>query len=77
MTATEVRQLAEATPFVPFRLHLADGRRLDVPHPDFLYFFKTEPSAIVESERGGWQLVNLPIVVSIERLKGGRRRSGS
>jgi hypothetical protein len=69
MTTAEIRQLAEATPFVPIRLHLADGRKLDVPHPDFLYLFKTESNAILESERGGWQLVNLPIVVSVERLQ--------
>ena len=77
MTAVEIRQFTEATPFVPFRMRMADGRKLDVPHPGFVYLFKTESNAIVESERGGWQLVNLPIVVSIERLDRAKRRPRS
>ena len=79
MTAPEIRQFAQATPFVPFRLHLADGRKLDVPHPDFIHVLQTDPlnRAIVESETGGWQFVNLPIVVSVELVKRGRRSARS
>jgi len=36
MTSKDVRDLIRATPFRPFRLHLADGNSLRVPHPDFI-----------------------------------------
>ena len=70
MTTQELRRLAEASPFIPFRLHLADGRVLEVPHADFIHVFTQAPRVVIESEDGNWQLVNLPIVVSVEVLAG-------
>ena len=35
MTRKDVRDLIHHSPFKPFRLHLADGKGLRVPHPDF------------------------------------------
>jgi hypothetical protein len=35
MTAKNLRDLVQNQPFQPFRLHLADGKDLRVPHPDF------------------------------------------
>jgi hypothetical protein len=31
----DIRDLVHQSPFKPFRLHLADGKDLRVPHPDF------------------------------------------
>jgi len=36
MTAQDIRELLLASPFRPFRLQLANGRSLRVPHPDFV-----------------------------------------
>jgi hypothetical protein len=36
MPPDELRSLIRARPFVPFRLHLTDGRSFDVRHPDNL-----------------------------------------
>jgi hypothetical protein len=36
MPPDELRGLIRAQPFVPFRLHLTDGRAFDVRHPDNL-----------------------------------------
>lgn len=36
MTPKDMRDLVQASPFKPFRLHLADGKSLRVPHPDFI-----------------------------------------
>ncbi|MBI4326956.1 MAG: hypothetical protein HY674_17080 [Chloroflexi bacterium] len=36
MTPKDIRELVHASPFKPFRLHLADGKSLGVPHPDFI-----------------------------------------
>jgi hypothetical protein len=32
----DIRDLMRTMPFKPFRLHLADGKSLRVPHPDFI-----------------------------------------
>jgi hypothetical protein len=36
MTIEQLRQMHQARPFRPFRVHMADGRHLDVAHPEFL-----------------------------------------
>ena len=36
MTRKHVRDLVHHSPFQPFRLHLADGKDLRVPHQDFI-----------------------------------------
>ena len=36
MKAETFRRLIEANPFQPFSINLADGRRLKVPHRDFV-----------------------------------------
>jgi hypothetical protein len=36
MTARDIRDFLRTMPFKPFRLHLADGKSLPVPHPDFI-----------------------------------------
>ena len=45
MPPEELRTVLRQQPFVPFRLHLTDGRSFDVPHPEFLML--TVRSAIV------------------------------
>ncbi len=32
----DIRDLIHVAPFLPFRLHLADGKSLPVSHPDFV-----------------------------------------
>jgi len=36
MTIEQLRNFYQARPFRPFIIHLADGRRLAVQHPEFL-----------------------------------------
>jgi hypothetical protein len=36
VTIASLRRVIDATPFRPFTLHVADGRRLHVPHREFL-----------------------------------------
>ena len=66
MISNELRQLVRNIPFRPFRIHLADGRCIDVPHPDYILIFHKEPLAIVERDDGRSEWINLPIVTSVE-----------
>jgi hypothetical protein len=36
MRPEDLHSALHVQPFVPFRLHLTDGRSFDVPHPEFL-----------------------------------------
>ena len=36
MIPNQIRELLRAAPFQPFRIHLADSRVLEVPHPEFV-----------------------------------------
>lgn len=36
MITKSLREMWRAAPFVPFDIHMADGRKFPVPHPDFL-----------------------------------------
>jgi hypothetical protein len=36
LTQDDIRDLMHTNPFKPFRLHLADGKALRVPHPEFV-----------------------------------------
>jgi hypothetical protein len=70
MISNELRQLPRHSPFRPFRLHLADGRRIDVPHPDFILVLHKEPMAIFEHDDGRTEWIHLPIVTRFEALPG-------
>lgn len=37
MHIEQIRQLLSAQPFQPFQVHLADGRSVSVPHPEFAW----------------------------------------
>ena len=36
MSPQELYEILHRQPFLPFRIHLADGRSFDVPHPEFV-----------------------------------------
>jgi hypothetical protein len=36
MTSDKLKEVLKAVPFNPFRLHLADGRPIDVSHPELM-----------------------------------------
>jgi hypothetical protein len=79
MTLGSIRETHRATPFVPFVLHLAEGRKLRVSHPEAL--------AIPPGEKGrtivffdtdsNIRLIDMLLVVEIEleRNRPPRKRS--
>jgi hypothetical protein len=40
MTMQETRALLDAKPFVPFRIHMTDGKSFEVQHPEFVWVFR-------------------------------------
>ena len=60
MTAKDLRDLIHTSPFNPFRLHLADGNRMRVPHPDFVLV--TAEDLVVAKELPGGVPGNIYLV---------------
>lgn len=65
MTIEKIRDAYNARPFRPFVLHLADGRTLNVNHPEFLAMLPGGRCIIVVLEDGSHQVVDLLLVVSL------------
>lgn len=70
MTVEQLLQSMHAQPFKPFRLHLADGRRLDIVHPDFVARSPSGRTVIVYKPDESFEIVDLLLVVSIEVSNG-------
>ena len=66
----EIRDLVRRAPFSPFVVHLADGRTLAVPHPDFIWLPKPGVFFYFHDERGASELINPLLIVSVESANG-------
>jgi len=64
MTSSEIRKLLRAQPFQPFTLHLADGRSIDVAHPEAMFAPPGMRVAIVLHAQF-YEYVDLLLVTSI------------
>ncbi len=65
MTIESLDRAYKARPFRPFAFRLADGRSIPVPHPEFLAFNGKGRTAIVIDDEYGFEVVDLPLVVSL------------
>lgn len=73
MTIEQLRELHQARPFVPFTLHLADGRKIRVKSPEFLAQSPGGRVIYVATSDNALDRVDLLLVVSIETDEGKRR----
>ena len=71
----DIRELLAARPFVPFDIHLADGRLLPVEHPEFLSQSPAGRCIGVGIADGVIEIVDLLLVVSLEPRANGSGRS--
>ena len=68
MTIEQLRNVHELQPFVPFTIHLADGRSFQVPHRDFLSHSPSGRTVIVYGggEVENFSILDLLLVTEIE-----------
>lgn len=65
----ELRKLWHAQPFMPFSIHLADGRELHVPHPDFFWMSSKGGQIFVEDHSSdNVHFLNPLVIVSASRV---------
>ena len=67
MTSDKIRELVKREPFSPFSIHMNDGRKLDVNHPDFIAIHpEARNTVIVFLPKGRFEFVYLKNVTSIQ-----------
>lgn len=76
MTYRDLMEWVEADPFVPFRLHLSDGRHIEIPHASLIWpGRRTAMIGIADNPAepdvpGAHQTLALVHIVSIEPMQG-------
>jgi hypothetical protein len=68
VTIEQLKNVHQAQPFQPFRLHLADRRDFVVPHREFLSHSPSGRTAIVHGEGDAFSIIDLLLVTEIEVL---------
>ena len=68
MSGGEIRKLFEATPFLPFRVHVANGKSVDVRHPDFMHLSPTGRRLIVDRPDDTFEIIDVLLVTGLETL---------
>ncbi len=67
MTIESLSTAIHAIPFRPFIIHMADGRRFEVPHPDYIAFHpKGRTAVLYHLQDEGWDVIDLLLTTSIE-----------
>jgi hypothetical protein len=64
-----LRSVMHAAPFQPFTIHVADGRSLPVPHPDFIAIMGSGRSVVVTSpveKESSFSIVDVPLITQLE-----------
>ncbi len=68
VTGEQIRSLYKAIPFQAFRVHMADGRSVDIPHPDFMHLSPTGRRLIVARSDDSFEVVDILLVTSVKTL---------
>ena len=75
MDIAGVREVLHRQPFEPFVIRLADGRSLEVRHPEFVAVGKRRLVVIADNEVESWSAIEPLLIVSLdsiaEKPKGG------
>ena len=75
MTNKDLRDVYAARPFKPFTIHLADGRKVSVQHPDFMLVPPKSRVFVVYELRGGLRILNVEMVTEIRvKANGAHKR---
>jgi hypothetical protein len=72
MVTKALRELWRATPFRPFTIFLADKRKYQVPHPDFLSISPKGTDVIVWDKDGDMHFLSPLLITEASPNKRGR-----
>jgi hypothetical protein len=66
MTTEQIKAHLQVSPFRPFRIVLADGHEIEVPHEDYVSIGPKGRTAVVWKPNGACSLVDIMLVTRLE-----------
>ena len=67
MRTENLQEVIHAAPFRPFALSMADGTRIDVPHPDFIAHPPGARTAVVVGSDESLHIIDVMLVSKIDQ----------
>jgi hypothetical protein len=74
MKAEAFRRLIDATPFMPFFINLADGRKLKVPHRDFVSHSPNYRMLTVWHDDDSCDIIDFVLIIGFNVYRQGQKR---
>ena len=74
MTSEKLHDLHTKRPFEPFIIHLADGRKISVPHPEWMLYREHARTAYVEDRTGKGNYVDVMLILDLEVRTNGKHK---
>ena len=72
MTIEAMQRFTAVNSFQPFAMHLADGRSLDVKHPEGVFSKSNQRTITALNDEGMYEVIDLLLVVSLRPLPPGK-----
>lgn len=66
MTANRIRELLHALPFTPFKIQLPGGKKIRVPHPDFMSIAPSGRFGVVIGPKDETYTVDVFLITALE-----------
>lgn len=73
MTNEQFRDMLHRQPFQPFTIRMADGRSIDVGHPEFVALSPAGRTVIIQTADGGHRVLDLLLMTELELIKPEKR----
>jgi len=73
MQMKELQHAYNTQPFEPFVIHIADGRKVRVDHPDFMALSSAGRSTVVYDKTGGFEIIDVLLISSLKVINGKTR----
>ncbi len=74
MKLENVRVMHQAKPFQPFRVFMADGRSLDVNHPENLAYAEGGDYLGIANPKGFLEIIDVSLVTRLKPLDGKKNK---
>jgi hypothetical protein len=66
MSPDAVKKFMHASPWRPFTICLADGRKIHVPHPDFISISRAGRTVVLTNVDDEFEMIDVFLILSVK-----------
>jgi hypothetical protein len=70
MKIEELKRAKDQKPFQPFFIRAADGREVQVRHPDAVAWYEDSPRVAICATKDGWEVIEVALITSLAMTHG-------